>query len=282
MSSQVRSGENAGRQARQAADSKPVRTLGRVGLAAYGLVNLLFAYLAAKVAFSGGGGGGGGNASKQGALQTLAGQPGGGILLWVITIGLVALAVWQLAEAGVGYGYATSSKRRTFRRLGSAGKAIAFGALAFSAGKIAAGGSSSSGGKQKTITAKILELPGGQILVGLVGLGIVAGAGYLVYRGWKKKFLEDLDLSRASQGTRTTTIRLGQVGFIAVGVAYALVGVLVLTAAVTYDPKKSTGLDGALQALAKQPYGPVLLGLIALGVACYGIYCFFDARFRKA
>jgi type IV secretory pathway VirB2 component (pilin) len=71
------------------------------------------------------------------------------------------------------------------------------------------------------------------------------------------------------------------VGFVAVGLAYAMVGVLVLTAAVTYDAKKSTGLDGALQTLAKQPYGPVLLGLIALGVACYGIYCFFDARFRR-
>lgn len=279
MSAQVRSGENAGRQAQQAADSKPVRMLGRVGLAAYGLVNLLFAYLAAKVAFSGGGGG---NASKQGALQTLASQPGGGVLLWVITIGLVALAVWQLAEAGVGYGYTTSEKRRTARRLGSAGKAVAFGALAFSAGKIAAGGSGGgSGGKQKTITAKVLEFPGGQILVGLVGLGIIAGAGYLVYHGWKKKFLEDLDLMRASRGTRKTVIRLGQAGFVAVGVAYALVGVLVLTAAVTYDPKKSTGLDGALQTLAKQPYGPVLLGLIALGVACYGVYCFFDARFRR-
>ncbi|MET9022457.1 DUF1206 domain-containing protein [Actinopolymorpha sp. NPDC004070] len=279
MNAQVRSGENAGRQAQQAADSKPVRMLGRVGLAAYGLVNLLFAYLAAKVAFSGGGGG---NASKQGALQTLASQPGGGVLLWVITIGLVALAVWQLTEAGVGYGYADSGKRRTFRRLGSAGKAIAFAALAFSAGKIAAGGSAGSGGKQKTITAKVMELPGGQILVGLVGLGIIAGAGYLAYHGWKKKFLEDLDLVRASLGTRKTAIRLGQVGFIAVGVAYALVGVLVLAAAVTYDPKKSTGLDGALQTLAKQPYGPVLLGLIALGVACYGIYCFFDARFRRS
>ncbi|NYH87910.1 DUF1206 domain-containing protein [Actinopolymorpha rutila] len=277
MNAQVRSGANAGRQAQQAADSKPVRVLGRVGLAAYGLVNLLFAYLAAKVAFSGGGGG---NASKQGALQTLASQPGGGVLLWVITIGLVALAVWQLAEAGVGYAYAGSSKRRTARRLGSAGKAIAFGALAFSAGKIAAGGSA-GGGQQKTITAKVLELPGGQILVGLVGLGIVAGAGYLVYRGWKKKFLEDLDLVRASQATRKAAIRLGQVGFVAVGVAYVLVGVLVLAAAVTYDPKKSTGLDGALQTLAKQPYGPLLLGLIALGVACYGIYCFFDARFRR-
>ncbi|MFD2078407.1 protein of unknown function [Actinopolymorpha cephalotaxi] len=279
MNAQVRSSENAGRQAQQAAGSKPVRMLGRVGLAAYGLVNLLFAYLMAKVAFSGGGGG---NASKQGALQTIASQPGGGVLLWVITIGLVALAVWQLTEAGVGYGYAESDKRRTFRRLGSAGKAIAFGALAFSAGKMAAGGGSGgSGGKQKTITAKVLELPGGQILVGLVGLGIIAGAGYLVYRGWKKKFLEDLNFARASQGTRKATIRLGQVGFMAVGVAYALVGVLVLAAAVTYDPKKSTGLDGALQALAKQPYGPVLLGLIALGVACYGVYCFFDARFRR-
>ena len=71
---------------------------------------------------------------------------------------------------------------------------------------------------------------------------------------------------------------LGKVGYIAKGVAIGLVGVLFVYAAVTHDPKKSGGLDQALHEVLEQPFGPFLLVAIALGIACYGLFCFARAR----
>jgi len=111
-----------------------------------------------------------------------------------------------------------------------------------------------------------------------VVLGI--GIGLAVY-GIKKKFEEHLNTGQMRSSVRRTVRRLGVAGYTAKGVAYAIAGVLLVTAAVTYDPNKARGLDGALKTLAKQSYGPWLLGLVALGIAAFGVYCFFQARFRR-
>src|SRR4051794_9736067 len=72
----------------------PLENLARVGLIAYGLVHVLVAWLALQLAW----GGGGGEADQSGAMATLARQPFGKPLLWILALGLIALAVWQAAE----------------------------------------------------------------------------------------------------------------------------------------------------------------------------------------
>jgi Domain of Unknown Function (DUF1206) len=265
--------------ARQAAQSRPVRWLGRIGLAAYGVVHLLVAYLAAKVAI-GSQDSGSTKTDKTGALQTLAGQPGGQVLLWLVTGGLVALVIWQLAEAVWGHAGYDSGHRRNVRRIANAAEAVAFGYLAFSAGKVAAGGSGSSDSTQQSFTARVLGLPFGQVLVAVIGIGVVVVAALIVHHGVRKRFLRDMDLYQAGPKQRTAAVRLGQVGYPALGAAYGTAGVLVIVAAVTFDPKKATGMDVALATLASQPYGRILLGAISLGLVCFAAFCFFDARYR--
>jgi hypothetical protein len=265
----------AERTARQAADSGPVRTLGRVGLVAYGVVHLLVAYLAVRVAL-----GSGRKADKTGALQTIAQQPGGRLFLWVLTAGLIALTLWQLAEAGWGHADRRPQRRRTLQRLVSLGEAAVAGALAFSSFKVASGKKGSSKGEKTAFVDKVFDWPAGELLVAVVGLGIVAIAIYLVHRGTARSFVDDLDLSRAEPHARDAAIRFGQVGWTALGVAYGIIGLLITYAAVTYDPAKATGMDTALKTLAGQPYGTLLLLLIAAGLACFGVYCLFDARYR--
>jgi Domain of Unknown Function (DUF1206) len=274
---------SAGQQARraeraaiQAADSGPIKTLGRIGLIAYGLVHLLVAYLAFRVAT-----GGGGKADKSGALQTIAEQPAGRFVLWVLTAGLAALTVWQLAEAGWGHQYRRPQRRRNLQRLTSLGEAAVAGALAFSSFKVASGKSAKSKGEKAAFVDKVFDWPGGELLVAAVGLGIVAVAAYLVHRGLTRRFVEDLELAGAERHARDAAIRLGQVGWTALGVAYGIIGLLITWSAVTYDPKKATGMDTALKTLAGQPYGTVLLLLVAAGLACFGAYCLFDARYRR-
>jgi hypothetical protein len=274
---------SAGQQARQveqtakrAADSGPVKAVGRIGLAAYGVVHLLVAWLAFRVAT-----GGGAKADKTGALQTIGQQPAGQFLLWVLTIGLVALAVWQLAEAGWGHAYRRPERRRTLQRLVSLGEAGVAAALAFSAYKVASGKGGKSKGEKAAFIDRVFDWPAGELLVAAVGAGIVAVAAYLVHRGVSKRFVEDLDLAGAEPHARDVAIRFGQVGWPALGAAYGIVGLLLVYAAVTHDPKDATGMDTALKTLAGQPYGIVLLLAVAAGLACFGVYCLFDARYRR-
>jgi hypothetical protein len=75
--------------------------------------------------------------------------------------------------------------------------------------------------------------------------------------------------------------RLGQFGSVAKAVSLGLIGVLVVVAAVTFDPSKANGLDPALKTLAGQPLGMFLLAVVALGLAAYGVFCFFDAKYHR-
>jgi Domain of Unknown Function (DUF1206) len=270
---QVRRAE---RTARRAADNGTVRAVGRIGLVAYGLVHLLVAWLAFRVAT-----GGGGKADKTGALQAIAAQPAGQLLLWVLTVGLVALTLWQLTEAGWGHGYRRPERRRSLQRLVSLGEAVLAGVLAFSAYKVASGKGGKSKGEKTAFVDRVFDWPAGELLVAVVGVGILAVSLYLVHRGVTKRFVDDLDLAGAQPHARDAAIRFGQVGWPALGVAYGIIGVLVVYAAVTRDPKDATGMDTALKTLAGQPYGTVLLLIVAAGLACFGAYCLFDARYRR-
>jgi hypothetical protein len=268
-------GQAAGDAARDTTEYRYFQLLGRVGLAAYGLVHFTIAYLAARVAF----GAGGAKADKGGALATLAAQPGGRVLLWAVTVGLAMLVLWQLGEAAVGLRWVRPQGKRTRKRIVCAVEAVVFGVLALSAGKLGAGGGAGTAEKQEAFTGRVLALPSGQVLVAAVGVALIAVAGLVACTGVRKTFVEDLDLSTAGPTARTAAIRLGQAGYPALGVAYAIIGLLVVSMAVTHSPDKAVGLDAALTTLAAQTYGTALLLLVAAGLASFGVYCLFDARY---
>ena len=256
------------------ADSRPVKLLGRIGLIAYGVVHLLIAWLVVQVPF-----GEPEKADKKGALQQIASTSPGAFLLWVITAGLGALVLWQLAEAIWGH-RGLPAGRQALRRAINAAEAAIFAVLAYSAGSIAATGGAPS--VSKSFAAAVFDLPGGWFLVALGGIGLVAGWAYAVYRGVRKEFRRELDMrGQPAKRVRLVT-RVGQVGWCALGVVYGLPGVLLVVSGLQYDPKEPVGLDAGLQALGRQPFGAPLLVALAAGLAAFAVYCFFDARYRKA
>ncbi|MCF6509761.1 DUF1206 domain-containing protein [Blastococcus sp. MG754426] len=277
MSVQDRAGAAAGR----AGNSDALEHLARVGLVAYGLVHLLIAWLALQLAW----GRAGQEADQSGALATLAQQPLGTPLLWVLAVGLVALALWQAAEIlRWRHGWSASGearKRAVEKTVKAAAKAVVYAALAVLAIRFATGGGQSGGGSQQQATAGVFGWPAGRWLVGAAGLVVVGVAVYLVHKGVTKRFLKEIDLSGCSTSARRLVTRLGQVGFPAKGVALGLVGGLLVWAAVTFDPAKASGLDGALHTVLTAPAGPVLLTLIAVGIAAFGAYCFVRARYPE-
>ncbi|MDX6324808.1 MAG: hypothetical protein QOK15_1162 [Nocardioidaceae bacterium] len=257
--------------AQQVENSEWLERLVRVGLVAYGVVHILIAWLALQLAF----GHGSGAASQQGALQQLAQQPFGKPLLWVIALGLVALALWQFFDALWGHRKHDGAKR-VFKRVGSGGKVVIYLVLAVSAVKTAMGDSSSS--SKDRLTAKVMSWPLGPLIVGLVGVGIIGVGAYLVSRAVRKSFEHDLQPQATSGKTGTTVVRLAQAGYTAKGVALGIVGSLFVWAAFTLDPKKAGGLDVALKSLLNEGFGPWLMAVIAVGIGCFGVYCFFWAK----
>jgi hypothetical protein len=244
------------------------RTLVAVGLASYGLVHLILAWIALQVAF----GGGGGDASEQGALKQLAQNPLGIVLLWAMTVGLLAACVWQIVEAVVGRGGDTSTKKR----LSSVGRAVVYLLIGISAARVASGGGSSSGQGEETLSARLMSVPFGRVLVAAVGIAVIIVGITQIRKGVKRKFTEDL-----SGSTPQSALKLGTAGYCAKGVALAIIGLLFGWAAWTYDPKKAGGMDAALATLRAQPLGAGLLTAMALGIAAFGVYCFYWARNAK-
>ena len=268
--------QHAQNTANRAADSKLLEYLTRAGFIGYGIVHLLFAWLALQVAF--------GTPSKDsyqsGALQKLAEQPLGKTLVVLVIIGLVAMAIWQAFEAAIGH-RTDEGKTRIAERIASAVRTVVYLYIAFSGYKVLKGAGSSSSDKQQETSKHLMESTGGRWLVGIAGLIVACvGVGLIVY-GYLKRFEKHLNTQQMTGKVRTLTRRLGVAGYAAKGVAYAIGGFLFIVAAIKYDPEKARGLDGALRTLAEQSFGPWLLGLVALGIFAYGVFCFFQARFRK-
>jgi hypothetical protein len=259
--------------AEQARDSEWMDHAIRAGLVAYGVVHLLVGWLALQLAF----GEKEDSASNQGALHYLAQQPMGGVLVWLIAVGMFLLVLWRLLEFAFGFRDESDDTKRWRKRATSLLKAIIYGAIGWSAVRVATGSGGSGGGTDST-TAKLMDLPGGQLIVGAVGLAIIGYGGSLVYRGWTEKFREHLDAQGQSGQDGSAYVLMGKIGYIAKGVAIAIVGGLFCYAAITHNAKKSGGLDQALQTVLEQPFGQVLLTAIAIGIAAYGVFCFARAR----
>lgn len=240
--------------------------LGRAGLVAYAVVYLMIAWLAVQLAF----GDREGSPSSTGALRELAQQPLGEVLVWAVSLGMFLLALWMAAEALLGDDGAR-------KRLAAAGKAVVYVAIGVSGVRIAVGAGSSGKGEDAW-TAKLMDLPGGQLLVGLVGLAILAFGLYELYRAWTDKYAEKLTQEGRSGASGTAYLWFGKIGCAARGIAFAIVGGLFGYAALTHDAQKSGGLDQALYEVLDQPFGPLLLAAIGLGLACFGLFTLARAR----
>jgi hypothetical protein len=264
-----------------AADGDGLEKLASVGLLAYGVVHLLVAWLALRLAW----GTPSDSADQSGALSTLADTPLGKPLLWIIAIGLIALAVWQALEVlrwRSGWSASGEARTKAIRKSVKAiAKAVVYAALAVLAIRFATGSGSSSSQQQQQTTTGVFGWPAGRWLVAAAGLVLVGVGVYHVYKGVTKRFLKEIDLAEAPPSATRLVTRLGQVGYPGKGVALAVVGGLLVWAAITFDPAKARGLDGAMHTLLDAPFGQFLLSLVALGIAAFGAYLFVRARYPE-
>jgi hypothetical protein len=265
---------NVSASARRASNSPVARGLARAGLTARGVIYILIGWVAILVAL----GQSSQHVDQKGALQLLAGKPYGLVSLWLLGIGFAAYALWRLSEAAFGV---TGEGNGAGPRLKSLVRALIYAGFAYLTFQVISGAGHSQAKQEQDVTAKVMHHSGGRWLVGIVGLIIVIAGLTLVVEGIRRKFMKFLQTAQMSPRTRRIVERLGIIGTTARGVVFALAGVLVVEAAVTYKPAKAGGIDKALLALRHQPFGEFLLGLAALGLIIFGVYALCEARWRK-
>ena len=258
-------------------DSPWVSALGRFGWLAVGASFALVGVLALKLAF----GEGGSATSREGALARVASESFGKVLLILLAIGFAGYALWRFVEALLDRSNEGDRPKGLAKRAKSLGIGVVYAGLTFTAIRILAGsgaGASQNREARKT-TAEILSWPKGTWIVGFAGLCLIAAGLTNGYRGVTQKFAESWKTGEMSAAARRWAVRIGTVGWLARMVVFGLIGVFLIKAAVEYDPQDAIGLDGALQKLAQQSYGSWLLGLVAVGLIAYALYCLVEARF---
>ena len=266
-----RAGE-AGDAVKQAADSREVGWLGRAGLAARGIIYLLLGVLALLLAD----GARREQVDQRGALAELGSKPAGNLLLVVLTCGLAAYSVWRFAEAIRGV---KGEGGKDWPRVGAVLGGLSYAALTVTAVSVLAGSGQSQSAQQRGLTAFVMDYPGGRLLVGLVGVLIVATSAYLVYEGTSGRLTKSF---RPLPPGRYAVIRLlGLIGSIGRGVVFGLVGVLVVWAAWTYAPTKAGGVDVALKTVLSQPYGRWLVAAAGLALLAFGFFGLAESRYRR-
>ncbi|WP_405533676.1 DUF1206 domain-containing protein [Streptomyces avidinii] len=271
-------GENARKGVRAASRGGGAREVtARCGLLARGVLYVLVGMLALRLAF---GDAGGKEADRQGALQELAGQPFGSVLVWAVGIGLVGMMLWHLSEAV--FGAAGPDGGGPLKRLAAAGRTVFYAVVAFSVLAFAAGGGGHSGDQQsRDATARAMELPAGQWLVGAAGLGIAIAGVVIAVQAARRTFRKHLAMGGAPDSVRKAVGFLGVTGGLAQGAVFAAAGGFVVYAAVRYDPAQAKGVDDTLRSFTGTPAGPWLLVAVAVGLMLFGAFSWALARWRE-
>ena len=253
-----------------------VARIARAGYVAKGVVYAVIGILALRQAF----GTGGQTTGTSGAVESVGARPFGGVLLLLLALGLLGYMGWKFTQAIMDTEDKGSDAKGIGRRVAYAGSGLIHGGLAFTAASIIFFGSS-GGSSSDDWTAQAMSVPLGRVLVAAVGLGVIGVALYQLHTAYTAKFRRDLKLGQMSPAVERWATRAGSVGTAARAVVIAVAGLFVILAAYEADPQETRGLGGALQSLSNQPFGPYLLGAVALGLILYALFMLVVARYRQ-
>ena len=251
----------------------------RFGMAAKGVVYCLVGALAFMAAFEINGNSEG-DAGKTGVFQFILEQPYGKILLGIVALGLVSYTIWRFIQAFMDSEQKGADAKGIGKRIGYAFSGFIYGGLAFYAAQLVLGNGGGGGGdSRETLAGKLLEQPFGQWLVGIVAVGTMALGLHQIYKAISGKYLKNVQTGSVQPDIKNMLMKAGKVGYIARGIVWGIIGFLFLKAAMNSNAQEAGGSSSAFQFL-EQSYGSILLGAIALGLICYGVFMFVRARYE--
>jgi hypothetical protein len=258
-----------------------VKRFARIGLTAKGIVYCLAGALAFMAAFEIGNSSDQ-NASKSGVFQFILEQPFGRILLALVALGLCCYTFWRIIEAVKDTNNKGTDAKGIAVRLRYLFSGLVYGSLAFLAAKLVLGsGGGGNGDSRETLARELLHQPFGQWLVGAVALGTMANGIYQLYYGLSGKYKKHVQQARMQHDAEAMLIRTGKIGYIARGIVWLLIGYLFLQAALHANAEQAGGTKSAFSFLESTSYGSYMLGAVALGLICYGIFMFMRAKYEQ-
>ncbi len=251
--------------------------IGRAGWLAKGVVYIVAGVLALLIAAKASGwsrakSAPNGEASPTGALKTVAHVTGGSLLLVVLAAGMLLYAAWRVVSAIMPGG---TDAKAVAKRIGYVISAVIYTTFAVTAIALARTAAASPNGNSKveSLSGRVMGHVGGRVVIGAIGVVVLAAGLYRIGKGIKQDVNDELDLGGLSRRRLAWTERLGIVGEVGRGIGIGLIGFFLLRAAITYDPQQATGLDGALRLLAVESWGLVVVVAVGAGFVAYGLFC---------
>jgi Domain of Unknown Function (DUF1206) len=256
--------------------------LTRVGYGARGLIYGVIGILAIKIAL----GSSGSLQDQQGAIASIGQSLIGVILLVIILIGLMGYTLWGLIRAFLNPLHKGKDIKGVLERIGFFISAVAYAILIiptynFIFGSSNAAQNGAQGIELRNIISNIFIIPFGRWIVGLMGL-IVIGVGlYQIYQGVRHNFDKQIKPYVLRSKQVKWVKGMGRVGTLGRAVVFLLIGLFLLFAAYNANSAEVKGVDGALLIVLNQPYGHVLLGIVAIGLIAFGLYSLLSAFWFK-
>ena len=270
---------NAGTSAvKRAAENPFLALLERLGYVVRGALYAVMGLLALGVAL---GIVGGQTTDLPGSLVFLTANPFGKLMLVVVVVGLAAYSLWGFIRAIYDPLHRGKGASGYAARLGFVSSAVSYAAIVFLAIQLLAGSSGGAGNSTQKTIAAILVHPGGGWLTVIIGVvAIVVGLGQFL-EAYRATFKEDLKGAEMTNSERVNVVRLGRLGMFARGVTFVVLGWFVAQAGIHHDPAQAQGFGGAFAFLLAQPFGRVILGIVALGFVALGLHSFACARWIR-
>ena len=271
----VHAGQNA---VKRAAANPLLEFLERLGYVVRGALYAAMGVLALRIVLSVAGGQ---TTDLTGSLVFLVANPFGKLLLVVTVVGLAAYSLWGFTRAIYDPLHRGSDSGGYMARLGFVTSALSYAAIVVFALQLLAGsGATAADGTQKTVASVLTHPAGGglTILIGLVVIGVALGQFLESYRATFKNDLKDAEMSA---GTRDIVVKLGRFGMFSRGVIFLVIGWFVIQAGIHNDPAQAQGFGGAFVFLLAQPFGRLVLGIVALGFVALGLHSFACARWIR-
>jgi uncharacterized protein DUF1206 len=225
---------------------------------------------------------GGTATDPSGTLVILTGGPAGKFLLIGVVVGLAAYSVWGFVRAVFDPLHRGSNPMGIAQRLGFVWSGLAYASIALFAARLLTGSATASSHDniQSTI-ATLLSYPAGHVVT--IGIGIVAlgvGLGQFA-EAYQATFKKDLKRDHMNKAEKKIVDALGRAGMISRGITFSLVGWFVLEAGWNNDASHARGYGGAFLFLLGEPFGRLLLGLVAFGFIALGLHSFACARWIR-
>ena len=254
-----------------------VENFAKFGHYAKGVVYILIGGLTAFAAF----GLGGKVTGARGTVQFILEQPFGRIMLGAVALGLFGYVLWRFYQAIKDPQNRGSDTKGIAKRIGYAWSGLIYGALAIYSAFLAYRGydnGGSSGDKRQMFVSKVLSWDLGEWIIGIIAVGTILLGLYQIYRAISERYLKNINISSEH---RDLFKKAGKVGYIARGIVWGVIGYMLLQAALHTSSGQAGSTESAFQFLRDSTYGPILMGIVALGLACYGIFMFIKGKYFR-